>query len=139
MKRISNFLDNASMWKVYIASYIFATLFTFLIFTCLNPIMTTEGQKMFTTVVTLKISASAGVLFGLMFALMISMSRSSDRFWKYSEVVKNLIDEAETKEALKGIYNNEFTRLKEMMGGRPHLEEVRRLKAILDTKYKYIK
>jgi MFS superfamily sulfate permease-like transporter len=101
--------------------------------------MTTEGQKIFTMTVILKVSALTGILFGLMLALMISMMRSSSRFWKYSEEVAKLINEAETKDALKGIYKNEFSKLREMMGGRPHLEEVKRLYAILETKHKYIK
>jgi len=139
MKKLNNFLDNAPMWKVYIFSYLVTTLFMFLIFSCFNPLMTTEGQKIFTMTVILKVSALTGILFGLMLALMISMMRSSSRFWKYSEEVAKLINEAETKDALKGIYKNEFSKLREMMGGRPHLEEVKRLYAILETKHKYIK
>ncbi len=138
MKKLNNFLDNAPMWKVYIFSYLVTTLFMFLIFSCFNPLMTTEGQNIFTMTVILKVSALTGILFGLMLALMISMMRSSNRFWNYSEEVAKLINEAETKDALKGIYKNEFNKLREMMGGRPHLEEVKRLYAILETKHKYI-
>lgn len=139
MKKLNNFLSNAPMWKIFIFSYIIMTLFTFLIFSCLNPLMTTEGQKTFSMITNLKISASAGVLFGLMLTLLILMSRKSDKFWTYSEEVAKLIDEAETKEALKGIYNNEFAELRKKSMGTPHYNELKRLYTILETKHKYIK
>ncbi len=127
------------MWKVYIVSWFITALFTIICFTALRPAMTVEGDKFFSFYVILKIGALSGLLFGLMMTLMISMTRSSNKFWEYSEEVSKLIDEAETKEALNGIYNNEFKNLKDLMGGRPHLEEVKKLRAIMETKMKYVK
>jgi hypothetical protein len=71
--------------------------------------------------------------------LMNSMDNSSSAFWKYADNVEKLIENAETKDELRNIYNNEFQRLVKMQMGRPHTTMIVKLDSILKTKYKYIK
>jgi hypothetical protein len=91
------------------------------------------------TIVNLKIGATTGILFGLMFMLMISITRKSSKFWDYSKEVESLIGKAETKEELDSIYKGEFQSLRELAQGGPHLSELTRQYTIIQTKYKYAK
>jgi hypothetical protein len=83
--------------------------------------------------------AITGILFGLMFMLMFSMSRKSQIFWDYAKVVEKLIENAETKEALQSLFDNEFQDLRKKCQGGPQIPELNRLYSIIKTKYKYIK
>jgi hypothetical protein len=83
--------------------------------------------------------AITGILFGLMFSLMVSMMRKSQIFWDYAKVVEKLIENAETKEALQSLFDNEFQDLRKKCQGGPQIPELNRLYTIIKTKYKYIK
>jgi len=135
MKTINTFFDKAPLWKVYIFGWLFAGGFTFLLFQFFP-----DGTELVRDpIVNLKIGGLMGLLFGLMFVLMISMTRKSQKFWDYSKEVQELIDAAETKEELGSIYKGEFQSLIELAQGGPHQYELKRQYAIMQTKYKYAK
>jgi hypothetical protein len=136
MKSINNFFDKAPLWKIYIFGWALTGLFTFSMFECVTFLV--RGTVL-PTIVNLKIGATTGILLGLMFMLMISITRKSNKFWNYSKEVESLIDKAETKEELGSIYKDEFQSLIELAQGGPHQYELKRQYAIMQTKYKYAK
>jgi len=136
MKSINNFFDKAPLWKIYIFGWALTGLFTFSMFEWVTFLV--RGTVL-PTIVNLKIGATTGILFGLMFMLMISITRKSNKFWNYSKEVESLIDKAETKEELGSIYKDEFQSLIELAQGGPHQYELKRQYAIMQTKYKYAK
>ena len=136
MKSINNFFDKAPLWKIYIFGWTLFSLFTFAMFEWVTILI---SGTVLPTIVNLKIGATTGILFGLMFMLMISMTRKSSKFWDYSKEVESLIDKAETKEELGSIYKGEFQSLRELAQGGPHISELTRQYTIIQTKYKYAK
>lgn len=135
MKTINTFFDKAPLWQIYIFGWLFSGGFTFLLFQFFP-----DGTELVrNTIVNLKIGGLMGLIFGLMFILMISISRKSTKFWDYAKEVEALIDGAETQEKLQSIADNEFQTLVNLQQGHPHGTELHRLWAILKTKYKYAK
>jgi len=134
MKKLNNFLDKAPLWQIYIFGWAFTSLFTFILFAGFSTI---EAQ--ISIAKSAGIGATTGLLFGFMFMLMFSMSRKSDKFWDYAKVVESLVDDAETKESLQSIFDNEFQDLQKLQMGHPHGSKLKELYAILKTKYKYAK
>ena len=137
MKRINNFMENAHLFKVYLAGVFFVSLFVFTLFHFVAP-WASDGKSEFSLWVNIKISLAMGAIFGLMVMLMTQMMRKSVKFWAYAEVVEKLIDEATTKDQLKSLYKNEFHDLKYLAQGGPHYVECRRIYTILETKHKYM-
>lgn len=86
----------------------------------------------------MKLGAFIGIPFGAMIVLMVSMMRKAQIFWEYAEVVERLIDEADTKEKVGFVFNNEFQSLREKCQGGPQITELQRLYTIMQTKIKYI-
>ena len=136
MKKLNNFLDKAPLWQIYIFGWAFTGLFVFGLFEWVSPLL--EGNPL-STIINLKIGATAGLLFGLMFMLMFSMIRKSQIFWDYSKVVEDLIENANTKEELQSILENQFQDLRKKCQGGAHIPELNRLYTIMKTKYKYVK
>jgi len=139
MKVIDNHFDKAPLLKVYLIGVLIFGTFTFLLFQFISPMLTVEGKNALTTIVDIKISVAVGLIFGLMWLLMVTGSRSNSKFWRYAEAVEKLVEDADTKQTLKDIYANEFKELKHLAQGGPHYYEAKRIYAILETKHKYIK
>ena len=136
MKAINNFFNKAPLWKIYIFGWALTGLFTFATFEWVTILI---SGTVLPTIVNLKIGATTGILLGLMFMLMFSVTRKSNKFWDYSKEVESLIDKAETKEELDSIYKGEFQSLRELGQGGAHLSELTRQYTIMQTKYKYAK
>jgi hypothetical protein len=134
MKTLNNFLDKASLFIVYLVGWFISGLFTFLLFYLFS-----ESTANIGAVTSAKIGALTGLLFGLMWTLMISMHRKSNKFWDYSKEVTRLINDAKTVADTQSIYMNEFQSLVNLAMGRPHTTELTRLYAILQTKYQIFK
>jgi hypothetical protein len=135
MKKLNIFFDNAPLWQVFIFGWLFYGTFTFLLFQFFP-----DGTELLRNwFVNLKIGFFMGILFGLITMLMASMSRKSNKFWNYAEEVEALIDDAETKESLQSIFDNEFKTLSDLQQGHPHGSKLKELYAIIKTKYKYAK
>ena len=138
MKRINNFFEKAPLWQVYIAGWFLTGAFTAATFYFLQQIDGTRRDLVFNGVVCIKIGATAGILFGLMIMLMVSMMRKSIIFWDYSKEVEKLIEDAKTQEELQSVFNNQFQELRKKCQGGPQIPELTRLYTIMKTKYQYI-
>jgi hypothetical protein len=130
MEKFNDFLEKAPIWKIFVSAWFFTGLMVFII----TFIFFNDGDYY----KYLLVSAVFGVLFGGMFSGMISTARQSDKFWMKAKELEKLIDEANTKEDLVKIFENEYQSLKKLSMGGPHVYETRRIYTILETKYKYV-
>ena len=78
-------------------------------------------------------------IFSLMFVLMISMSRKSTIFWDYAKQLEEMANNVKTKEELEHIWYNEYNELVKKCQGGAQIGEVRRIRAIIETRLKYWK
>jgi hypothetical protein len=136
MKKLNNFLEKAPLWKVFIIGWIVGTIISCSMWSLL---LLTEID-----VLTLSILLKLSLFFGLfvgggMLTLLTSMMRSSSKFWEYAKEVEKLVDEANTKQDIIDIEEDEFQKLRKMSIGNPHSYEVRRIFTIMETKYKLLK
>jgi hypothetical protein len=137
MKTLNNFFEKTHLFKVWLAVY--PVLILFISGLCYG-LGYLSGESMFTNDFDyLKFGALMGMVFSWMVILMISMTRKSTIFWDYAKYFEELVDKADTKEELKRIWYNEYNELIDKCQGGPQIGEVKRLKAIIETKYKYIK
>ena len=139
MKKLNNFLDKAPLWQIYIFGWFFTGTFVALFFYVFRFIDSPNSKMLLSGINCTAMGAITGILFGLMFSLMVSMMRKSQIFWDYAKVVEKLIENAETKEALQSLFDNEFQDLRKKCQGGPQIPELNRLYTIIKTKYKYIK
>lgn len=139
MKALNNFLNKAHLFKIYLLGVAFTGTFIFILFQFAGPALSEQGKLLLASNNNIKFSLILGLILGLMFMLMISMSRKSSKYWEYAEVVEKLIEDATTKQELKNIYANEFKELRHLAQGSLHYQESKRIYAILETKHKYIK
>ena len=134
MKTINNFFEKAALWKVYIAGWFFTGLFMFSLF-FLFP---STSDLDFSIGNCLKVGAISGLVFGGMMTAMVSMMRSSSKFWDFAHEVELKVEIANTKMELESIFDNEFQELRKMSMGRPHSQELTKLYHIMKTKHKYL-
>lgn len=134
MKALNNFLVKAPLWQVYIFGWLFSGAFMASLFYLFPsaPELELGGIK------CLRIGGFAGIPFGALLALMVSMMKKSSEFWTYAEVVEAAIEKANTKKELESIFENEFQTLRKMSQGRPHTQELTKLYHIMQTKHKYV-
>lgn len=138
MKNLNNFFEKAHLFKVWLIIYPILILFISSLFYGLDYF--SGEENLFTNNFNyLKLGALMGMVFSWMFVLMISMSRKSIIFWDYSKYFEELVDRTNTKEALEKIWYNEYNELVTKCQGGSQIEEVKRLKTMIETKYKYIK
>lgn len=109
MKSLNNFLEKAHLFKVYVFFYFLSVVFTALIFYLLD--MTVETKIFRETLSYFKLGAAMGIIFSLMFTLMVSMQRKSIEFWDYAKFLEKEIEKASTKEQLQHIWHNEYVQL----------------------------
>lgn len=138
MNKINYFFDKAPMWQVYLVGWFLSGSLISSMFYFLQEIDATRPELIITGEACLKVGATAGLLFGLMIALMVSMMRRSTVFWAYAETVEELIDEATTKAELQSIFDNEFQSLRKKCNGGPQIPELNRLYTVMKTKFKYV-
>ena len=136
MKKINDFLGKAHLFKVWISLYFFCVIFVCSIFYGLD-LLVGEGTKRYSYY--LKLVSIPSIVFSLMGVLMISMQRKATIFWEYAEFLEKEIDKATTKEQLEHIWYNEFNQLIEKCQGGPQIGEVKRIRSIIKTRYKYWK
>jgi hypothetical protein len=136
MKKINNFFDKANLLLVYPVMATFVSIITFFSLIILGRAVGAPEQP---DIILIKISLLMGLMMGLPVTAMIYMMRKSAEFWKMAEEVGKKVDDAETKDELRHIMDNEFVELRKRSGGGIHYTELRRLVAIMTTKAKYIK
>lgn len=79
------------------------------------------------------------MLVSMIVSMLTSITRSSYIFWGEAERLECKIDNADDKDVLLQIYDEDFENLKKLSCGAIHNEELRRLYTIIKTKYKYLK
>ena len=136
MKKIDDFLAKAHLFKVWIFLYFFCVILVCFMFYGLD-FLVKEGIKRHSYY--LKLGSILSIVFSLMGVLMISMQRKAVVFWEYAEFLEKEIDKATTKEQLEHIWYNEFNQLIEKCQGGPQIGEVKRIRSIIKTRYKYLK
>jgi hypothetical protein len=137
MKTLNNFFEKTHLFKVWLVLYPILILFISGLACGLDYL---SGESTFLTNFNyLKFSALMGMVYSWMVILMISMSRKSSAFWEYAKYFEELVDKVGTKEELERIWYNEYNELVTRCQGGAQIGEVKRLKAIIETKYKYIK
>lgn len=137
--KINNFLENGSLITIGLISYILIGLFGSLSLYGLSYIDGTTKDFFINDYYAFKLGFSIGMVVNFMFVLMIYSNRKNQKFWKYSEQVQNLIDNAKTKEDFDNIYTNNYPELINLAVGGQHITEIKRIKAVLETTLKYIK
>ncbi len=139
MKTIENFFEKTHLLKVFLFGWI---LFGGMIASIFYGLFITDAirpELNFTGIACVQIGLILGLVFGAIIVLFVGQMRKSQEFWDYARVVEEKIENAETKSALDSIRRYEFESLREMSMGGPHNNELYRLHAIMQTKYKYVK
>lgn len=138
MKKFNSFLDKAPLWQVYIFGWFFTGSFVASIFYGFQLIDPPSSKIVFSGINCIKMGALSGLLFGLLVSLMVSTMRKSTIFWEYAEEVEKLIDDANTKDELQSIFDNQFQELRKKCQGGPQIPELNRLYTVMKTKHKYV-
>ena len=137
MKILNNFFEKTHLFKVWLVIYPILILFISSLVYGLDYL---SGENTFTNNFNyLKFGALMGMVFSWMFVLMISMSKKSIIFWDHAKYFEELVDKTNTKEELEKIWYNEYNELVTKCQGGPQIGEVKRLRTMIKTKYKYIK
>ena len=140
MKKLNNFLDKAPLLQIYIFGYFVTGLFVASLFYFIPRIESTDQSTLvFSGINCIKMGALSGILFGLMFVLMISLTRKSQKFWEYAKEVEALLEKTETKDELQSIFDNEFQTLRKLCQGGSQIGELQKHYQTLKVKYKYVK
>ena len=137
MKKINDFLDKASLLKVWLIMYPIIGVFISLLMYGLDSIDNTNLFK--EPIRYIYFGAFVSLPFTSMFTLMTSMSRKTTIFWQYARYVEDLVEDVKTKEMLESIWYKEYNELVDKCQGGPQIGEVKRIRAIIQTRYKYWK
>ena len=136
MNKLNNFLETTSSFKLYFFGWLTATSVITLMFYIITNVFLTSSFLSFESCLL------TGSVLGLVYALVIMFAilkmRKSDEFWKYAKVVEELIENAKTQYELEVIVDNEFHLLAGKSTGELQFSELRRLYAIMKTKYKFV-
>lgn len=135
MNKIDKFFDEASLWKVFPINVLISISFIGIIFIGLSKI-TGENPYHFNGIL-IKVGFGLGIVLGGVLTILTSETRKSNRFWEYSKEVETLIENAKSKKELEDINNNEFQKLLSMAFA-GHIHEIKRLKTIMETSYKFL-
>ena len=135
MNKIDKFYDKASLWKVFPINVLISTLFIGITFIGLSKIIG-ENPYLFNDIL-IKVGFGLGIVLGGVLTVLTSENRKSNRFWEYSKEVGTLIENAKSKKELENINNNEFQKLVSMAFA-GHIHEIKRLKTIMETSYKFL-
>lgn len=90
-------------------------------------------------VVTLKCSLIMGFIIGAPVTAMVSMGRKNTKFWDEAKIVEDKIEKADTQDELRVLYDEDVKRLSNMAFGHPQYAELKKFRAIILTKAKYVK
>ena len=134
--KIYNFLENGSLITIGFIAYLVIGIFGSSILYLLDYITFNYDVLNHKN---LLLGFTISILFTILFTNVLSNIRKNEKFWKYSEQVQDLIDNAKTKKDFENIYTNNYPELINLAVGGQHITEVKRIKTILETTLKYIK
>jgi hypothetical protein len=137
MKTLNNFFEKAHLFKVWLITYPVLILFISGLVYGLDYL---SGENTFTgNFMYLKFGAFMGMVLSWMVILITSMERKSTIFWDYVKIIETLINNVKTKKELEDIWANEYQELIKNCQGGSQIGEVKRIKSIIETRYKYWK
>ena len=136
INKINNFLENGSLITIGFIVYLVIGIFGSSILYLLDYITFNYDVLNHKN---LLLGFTISILFTILFTNVLSNIRKNEKFWKYSEQVQDLIDNAKTKKDFENIYTNNYPELINLAVGGQHITEVKRIKTILETTLKYIK
>ena len=138
--KLNDAINRSSNWKIYFVTLLIVTVIFYIMFRIVTHwgLSTPEYEKI-TPLITLKISFITSAIMSIMITLMFSMSKQSDKFWGGVKELEKLIDEKNTRDELEELYQTKFKELHKLCAGPPHFTEMKRLKSIMEMKYKLIK
>jgi hypothetical protein len=140
MKRIDNFFTTAPYWKIFLVALTLTTVIFFIMSSFFwNGLVDLNGNPIHTNLSFLKIGLAFGVFSGTLICLTTSMARNNIKFWDKADVVRELINKANTKKQLMSIRLNDYKELKQLSSGVQHYTEVKHLNELLTTKETFIK
>lgn len=138
MKTINNFFEKAPLWQIYIFGWFSSGTLVASMFYFLQLVGATSENLLINGETCVKVGVVLGLIFGLLVSLMVSMMRKSTIFWEYAKEVEKLIDDANTKDELQSIFDNQFQELRKKCQGGPQIPELNRLYTVMKTKHKYV-
>lgn len=134
-------LSDLKWYKALPIWYVIMAAFVFLGYKLIT--IGTEGTIFNDNAFLLKISLTLAVPFSLMAVFMAKQSKRNEEFWDRAHKVEEEIDAAETKDEILRIFKEEISyetgELRRLVNGLPHLDRVRQLYKVLETKAKYVK
>ena len=136
VKTIKLFFSEAPLWLVFFLTCVLFTISIDFVIITINIITRTTSLISFEL---FRLSFFISILLGMIVSMFTSISRNSHLFWDEAERLACKIDNAEDKDILLQIYDEDFENLKKLSCGAIHNEELRRLYTIIKTKYKYLK
>ena len=137
MKTLNNFFEKTHLFKVWLITYPVLILFISGLVYGLDYL---SGENTFTkNFMYLKFGALMGMVLSWMVILLTSMERKSTIFWDYVKIIETLINNVKTKKELEDIWANEYQELIKNCQGGSQIGEVKRIKSIIETRYKYWK
>lgn len=135
MKGYNKYFYESSMWIIFFSGWFILGLITFVMFQCFAV---SENLAPFTTLVNIKIGLAFGFICSILWTLTVSMQRSNKKFWDECEELDYDIRDCKTKETLKFVYQTKFVPLSKRSFGEHHVGELKRLYAIIETKFQYL-
>ena len=136
MKKLNSFLEKAHLFKIYLFGWFTTMLIITFLFYFITNVFFASLKLSFEA--SLIIGSVLGLVYGLVIMFAIAKMRKSDDFWDYAKMVEELIENAKTQYELEVIVDNEFHLLVGKSKGELQFSELRRLYAIMKTKYKYV-
>ena len=133
MKSIIKYFDTCSLWIVFGLSFV---LFSSIICTGFYYIIPIEDIKIHNAM--LKVSIFLALMFSILIVNSVSLSRKSDKFFNYRDEVESLINDTDTVDSLKDIYDVQIQKLWKLSQGGSHSQEVNRLVSLNNIKIKTI-
>lgn len=130
MKKFNDFMQNAHFGKVMLAVFIFVLAISYSMFLTTN--MKLEGGfAYFPMAFSVIMSAwASGILW---------FSRKSDEFYDKIKVLKQRIEETETRKEIEGLLRNDYENLRKEASHYDHTIALKEIASIAKVKLKYVK
>lgn len=134
--KINTFMETSPIWKIFLIYGTIVFGMAYLMFygfiSSLDVVTTKNLNFIFYA------SSVVGIVFGLLFTMVVKDLRNSAKFWKTAEDIKNRLLNTENKEELDNI-TAEIRALDNLANGSIHNTEMQELCTILKVKQKYVK
>ena len=105
MNKLNRFFEKSPLWQVYIFGWVFTSSFMAALFFFL------DGER-FGVIKSLQIGGTAGLLFGLMLMLMVSMMRTAQKFYRDCNILEDKVKAAQSREEIGDLFFRDFIELR---------------------------